>query len=237
MDTRRQRFNEERRLQRALYRLEHPLPVRSVNKVKKNCIYCGKEFSVFPSLVRVECCSRTCAKQLQGAQAKGKLLKPLIRPCPKCGTIDKIINSRCPQCIRERGLAEYHRRMQDPHWRKRIRKYATDESRRVQNDPARRRIRNLRNAESEARRRAQQLATKTARISYERIVSFHGMICSICGEGITEQKGELSFDHVIPLIRGGTHTEDNLRPAHTVCNRRKNRRLPSEVNLQWLSKT
>ncbi len=54
------------------------------------------------------------------------------------------------------------------------------------------------------------------------------MMCSICTKPI-EHKLQLTYDHVIPLARGGPHTEGNLRPAHWTCNAWKNDRLPEEL--------
>jgi hypothetical protein len=34
-----------------------------------------------------------------------------------------------------------------------------------------------------------------------------------------------TMDHVIPLSKGGPHIEENIRPAHAVCNLRKGARL------------
>jgi len=46
--------------------------------------------------------------------------------------------------------------------------------------------------------------------------------CLYCGVG----GGEV--DHVIPIARGGGHEISNLAPACRGCNRRKNRKTPSE---------
>ena len=36
-------------------------------------------------------------------------------------------------------------------------------------------------------------------------------------------------DHVIPLARGGTHSNDNIRPAHAKCNLRKSSKLLEDL--------
>lgn len=41
--------------------------------------------------------------------------------------------------------------------------------------------------------------------------------CILCGHLITSQN-DLSTDHLIPKSKGGTTTEDNLGPAHKICN-------------------
>lgn len=230
---RRQRECERKKLQRALYRLENPRPLRSNNKIKKNCLYCGAEFWVFPCLQRIECCSRACASQLK-AVTFSRPMKRRKRLCRECSTeFESAQGKRCPSCAlirrREQAKLEMRSRWKDPAWIPRLRAYAKTACDNVQADPERRRRRNLRQRENEAKRRAQIKGTRVARISYERLVAMHGMWCYLCMKGI--ELGDLSFDHVIPLVRGGTHTEDNLRPAHTNCNRRKNRRLPEE--LQW----
>lgn len=46
------------------------------------------------------------------------------------------------------------------------------------------------------------------------------MVCHICTCDI-ESLADLHFDHVVPLAKGGTHTADNIRPAHALCNLRK----------------
>lgn len=105
------------------------------------------------------------------------------------------------------------------------------------------------NPEAVAELRTKDRAIRSARVQgvkYERVgvitvLKVYGTLCNICGEEIdldaprSAQAGEnwqrgLHLDHVIPLSRGGTHTLDNLRPAHALCNIRKNRRLTSELD-------
>ncbi len=50
------------------------------------------------------------------------------------------------------------------------------------------------------------------------------MVCHICGDAIPGLE-ELHFDHVIPLIKGGPHVAENVRPSHAGCNLRKGARL------------
>jgi 5-methylcytosine-specific restriction endonuclease McrA len=46
-------------------------------------------------------------------------------------------------------------------------------------------------------------------------------ICWICGEDVPPSRYEI--DHVIPLAAGGEHSYENVRLAHTACNRRTSR--------------
>ena len=62
-----------------------------------------------------------------------------------------------------------------------------------------------------------------------------GTDCHICGQVIDmaaprrvgDQNWEMSLhlDHVIPLVKGGSHTLDNVKPAHALCNITKGARL------------
>ena len=230
------RSRDYRRLSRALYRLEHPLSPRSINKIKKLCLYCGGEFWVFPSLNSVQCCSRKCARALEQPLRLGVPLKPSIRECLDCKIVLKIEgDGRCSECLRRHraseSLKKYHADMRIESRRNNKRETAMRYYRNVQCDPIRKKHRNLVMRECESRRRAREKSTRIGRVSYKRILDTFGMVCSICGGEIVE--GSLSFDHVIPLVRGGSHTENNIRPAHLCCNRRKNRKLPTEA--VWLT--
>lgn len=60
-------------------------------------------------------------------------------------------------------------------------------------------------------------------IDHLTLFNLHNWICNICGGPINP---DLRFpnlmaatvEHVIPLCKGGTHTWDNVRPAHARCN-------------------
>ncbi|WP_431966089.1 HNH endonuclease [Actinacidiphila sp. bgisy160] len=57
-------------------------------------------------------------------------------------------------------------------------------------------------------------------MDYAKLLELHGLNCHLCGEPI-QGRGDLHFDHVVPLARGGAHSMDNIRPAHMTCNLRK----------------
>lgn len=79
-------------------------------------------------------------------------------------------------------------------------------------------------AASRNRYRALKLATAVEAVSYAAILERYGMVCHICGERIVGRT-HLHFDHVVPLALGGPHINENIRPAHAVCNLRKGARL------------
>lgn len=76
----------------------------------------------------------------------------------------------------------------------------------------------LRNRENQRRRRGDKP------VRYEAILERDGMVCHICSEAIPSLH-DLHFDHVIPLIKGGPHSEENIKPSHSQCNLRKGAKL------------
>lgn len=58
--------------------------------------------------------------------------------------------------------------------------------------------------------------------------------CQYCGA--QPARSELTLDHVLPKVRGGLNTWDNVVCACKVCNNRKGSRTPEEANMTLLSK-
>jgi 5-methylcytosine-specific restriction endonuclease McrA len=77
------------------------------------------------------------------------------------------------------------------------------------------------------RRRARQYGTRIGRISYRAILEREAGICYLCQQPIPAES--INFEHVIPLARGGTHTQDNIRIAHEHCNKKKGAKLLAEL--------
>jgi len=75
--------------------------------------------------------------------------------------------------------------------------------------------------ERNARRRA---LAPAGNVSYKKILEIHGRHCHICKRDILASE-KLHFDHVIPLARGGAHSEDNILPSHARCNLVKNSKI------------
>jgi 5-methylcytosine-specific restriction endonuclease McrA len=72
--------------------------------------------------------------------------------------------------------------------------------------------------------KARKRGARVGDVDLTAVAARAGMVCAICGEPVTPET--LSFDHIIPLVRGGAHTTANLQVAHRVCNSRKGARLP-----------
>jgi 5-methylcytosine-specific restriction endonuclease McrA len=68
-------------------------------------------------------------------------------------------------------------------------------------------------------RRARKQSAAIGRVDYNAILQRDGWVCHICGDFI--EPGDLVFDHIIPLAKGGAHSNENLSPAHRSCNAKK----------------
>lgn len=75
-----------------------------------------------------------------------------------------------------------------------------------------------------SRKKSRVLALKTGD-KIDKVVLFasYDWICYLCKEKIDKRllcpdPMAASIDHVVPLSRGGTHTWDNVMPAHAICN-------------------
>lgn len=73
---------------------------------------------------------------------------------------------------------------------------------------------------------ARKLAVTIGSVNYKAVVLRDERTCYLCGKVCG---ADLTLDHVVPLSRGGAHSEDNLRVAHKSCNSRKSNRLLSEA--------
>jgi 5-methylcytosine-specific restriction endonuclease McrA len=91
------------------------------------------------------------------------------------------------------------------------------------------------NAEGASRYYARKMGAKVERVDYRAIIARDGYWCYLCNSSV--QTDQLSFDHVVPLIRGGDHSMANLKVAHKLCNSRKKNRLVSECHwaAEWLA--
>ena len=59
------------------------------------------------------------------------------------------------------------------------------------------------------------------------LVKKYGNICYICEEAFRSIK-EITFDHYIPLSKGGFDVLENYRLAHSSCNQLKGNMTPEE---------
>jgi 5-methylcytosine-specific restriction endonuclease McrA len=80
---------------------------------------------------------------------------------------------------------------------------------------------------TQARRRAQKFDTQLEMIRLVDILKRDGPCCYLCG---TNPATKPTMDHVHALVRGGTHTKENIKIACKRCNSRKGAKLVSDLD-------
>jgi len=70
-----------------------------------------------------------------------------------------------------------------------------------------------------ATRRARKTDAFIEAIDRQTVFSRDGGLCGICQQGVEPANWHL--DHIIPLVRGGPHSYDNVQVSHPSCNLRK----------------
>lgn len=79
-------------------------------------------------------------------------------------------------------------------------------------------------------RRAREAGATVEEIDYQLIYKRDLDICYLCGRKV--KKSERHLDHVIPLSRGGPHSENNIRVTHARCNLKKGTKLIEELDME-----
>lgn len=175
------------------------------------CAWC---FTAFPYRLNKRCCSASCRKarnlHLKQYRSPDLCHLPICQDCgqPHGAPLEAYMarRFRCAPCAEERAMERERSR-----WGKR-----------------------------DAKRRRREAAMRDGdNIDVKVLANIHGWVCHLCNEPINSDfewphPGSLTVDHVIPLTpfkKGdmpGTHTWDNVRPAHAQCNsRRSNRPIAS----------
>jgi 5-methylcytosine-specific restriction endonuclease McrA len=81
--------------------------------------------------------------------------------------------------------------------------------------------------------RARRRHARIEQVNRRKIIERDKSTCYMCGRKLGY--AELVIDHVIPISRGGSHSEDNMKVACAPCNRRKGSKLPAECD--WLNQS
>ena len=76
--------------------------------------------------------------------------------------------------------------------------------------------------------------SRIVRFSRANIYARDRHTCQYCGS--TFNSADLTFDHVIPVSRGGTKSWDNIVTACIDCNRQKGGRTPDEAGMRLIQK-
>lgn len=180
-----------------------------------SCAFCTKEFKarINKSGERSRYCSVSCARKSRAKPPKPAFV-PEKRMCadPDCEVwfVAEVTRRRycgTAPCMSKRSCRAIKQRYKDdPAFR--------DE---VLTRTHSRRVRNL---------GIPDVTTSKRLIEYLRLRD-EGL-CGICGGAVPEDDG--SPDHVVPLARGGEHSEANLQLSHRACNYRKWATIPAIQN-------
>lgn len=61
----------------------------------------------------------------------------------------------------------------------------------------------------------------------DHLINRDGAVCQICEKPFTSMK-DITFDHIVPVSKGGTDELENIQLAHYKCNQSKADMLPEE---------
>lgn len=117
---------------------------------------------------------------------------------------------------RKKNHKHYEKVKNDPSFQTRNREHARKW---VEENPTRHRENSKK---VQHRRRARKYEATIGPINFQEILKSSNGLCGICREPLTDK---VEYDHIVPLSKGGTHSQDNLQVTHPLCNRRKSDRI------------
>jgi 5-methylcytosine-specific restriction endonuclease McrA len=85
------------------------------------------------------------------------------------------------------------------------------------------------------RRRAKKNGCVVSQADVAKVIERSGGLCSLCRAYVPEDLRHI--DHIIPLHRGGPHSQENLQLLCYRCNSSKGAKLPGEVEPETWTKT
>ena len=115
----------------------------------------------------------------------------------------------------------------DPGFRERLVVPLREAARRPEERERRRQAALRRNGTEDGQPRRRSVIPPLVR---EHVLARDGLVCGLCGDRINPEvkspnPQSLSLDHIVPVVRGGSHDPSNLRPAHRGCNSAKGARI------------
>lgn len=192
--------------------------------VIRECENCGTAFE-FDHQNRAKprrACSVFCSAMLRKMLSRQPMHVYAAKECTRCGSEipTKIGHFPLPdKCSRCRNW----RLRQSPIWRASLKRWQEKNPNKVR----------AYNHRERARRRG---AKKTGLVVPAEIFDRDGWRCQFCRCKVkkpTSRGGlkEATIDHIIPLSRGGSHTEANVQAACRMCNSKKNNKLIGQFRL------
>lgn len=216
---------------------------RNTGTYRNECVICSSKFNTYDK--DKKCCSPECycdyriAKSIETEKRRNKdrRIKVYKYDCPRCHKHGyskykrTFCSEKCADKVyrirkRERIIKENTRPVkciECGHW------FSTHIRNKVccSND-CRRRLNN-RKSELYKKRRGELIRLNGEvheDISLERLIKRDKSICYLCGDKVDVSKDTNDnyypcIEHLTPIIKGGTHTWDNVKLAHRICNNHK----------------
>lgn len=190
------------------------------------CEVCGKTSEYLPSKAK-KISGRFCSRACRGKSTVRNLKTVACDMCSRevVRRIDHLRQQKRAFCSRECAVAG--KRVEGAKWRDRqaIREYmrnylAANRDRHNERSREWSRANRAKKVAASQRWRARLIAATVEPVDYEQIWRRDRGRCHICKEPV--RRSLAHFDHVIPLSKGGEHSETNIAVAHGRCNVRKN---------------
>lgn len=190
--------------------------IESFTAPPRTCGHCGREFLTGGKNGKVSYCSTKCQRDGVAKRREESRVKDLTRPCAGCG--GSISHTQrndaqyCSETCQRRAWFEANpdkTKAQAKRWKIDNRDRAKD---------------------SDHRRRAALRGSAHEKIDYGSVWERDNGCCWICGEPVDQSleypnPGYRSWDHIVPISLGGSHTMGNIALSHLRCNISKRDRI------------
>lgn len=214
---------------------------RNRRGAKQKCNWCDKEFKSYK--IRKHCSSKCREKERKDTRERKCLVERLIKAidpnrqkrCKGCGKVFYAHAMDKEYCNDKCWYIANYKPERHNHVCRECGKHYTDNIRNSAgcSDRCKRRYKN-RVDEINRRNRLRKNGKIDWDISVERLIKRDKGICHICNNKVDKNDYTIddnhyfiagnnypSIDHVIPVSKGGTHTWDNVKLAHRICNTEK----------------
>ena len=132
------------------------------------------------------------------------------------------LDARCKECKKEvREIRREYNSAYGKKWREENRGYV-EMYRKCYSD-THRLEENARLRVQAAKRRKILAENFIEEVDYNKILERDNYMCHICNKPVEPQ--DVHFDHVVPLSKGGAHSMENVKVAHSACNLRKGNKV------------